>query len=104
MRISIVSLTMPLTHFLFAAHFRNKKNFKRNNSKTTPARKLILFLQKTKQEKVFKKEIKKNCKIFDGSFLQHAVALWPSSLPVVVAQHDEILAIKTQKSALRWCG
>ena len=30
--------------------------------------------------------------------------LGPSSIPIVVAQPDERLANRNQKSALRWCG
>ena len=68
-RISIVLLTMPLTRFLFAAHFRKKqaKKFKREYLKNYTSLKANFVLQKMEKEKVSKKR-KKKCKIFDVSF------------------------------------
>ena len=77
-RISIVLLTMPLTHS-FSQHIfaKNKqKSSSANISKTTPARKVIFFCKRWRRKKSPKKETK-NCKFFDVSFLQHTVE-WPS--------------------------
>ena len=71
-----MSQTMPLTRFLFAAHFckkTSKKSSSANISKTTPARNLIFFCKRRRRKESSKKENKKNCKIFDVSFLQHTV-------------------------------
>ena len=67
---------MPHTSFFFAAHFFQKykqKSSSANTSKTTPARKFIFFAKDGEGKSLQKKKIRKNCKIFDISFLQHTV-------------------------------
>ena len=70
---------MSLTRFLFAAHFcKNKqKSSSANISKTTPARKLILFCKRWRRKKSPKKENKKIVNFSMFPFLQHTVE-WPS--------------------------
>ena len=60
-RISIVLLTMPLTRFLFAAHFCQKqaKKFKREYLKATGARTLVFFAKDGERKSLQKKTIKK---------------------------------------------
>ena len=74
-KFSIVLLTMPLTRFLFAAHFCKKraKKFRREYFKNYTSKKADFFAKDGEGKSLQKTKIKKNCKIVNVSFLQHTV-------------------------------
>ena len=68
---------MPLTRFLFAAHFRKKKIKKLQVRISQKLHQLEsnFFFAKDGEGKSLQKKKKKNCKIFDVFFLQHTIAV-----------------------------